>query len=162
MGDFIKDSTTSDVLARLNKRFDPDELAEIVALQKEFQIFSGKHSLRQSFALLGIVPADKAERERWYRFLNKLSSYKSDQSENGHDRIVGALAEALEAKQPMPVYFGVHAASENNRITVTTGRPIVFSLATYSIISIPTTPARMARQQTTDTARKRRATKSKK
>ena len=98
MGRAISDSTTSEVLVRLNRRFEPDELREMVVLQKEFKIFSSKHTLRQSFALLGIVPADRSERERWYRFLDKLYTYKSDlQGVNGHDRVVKALADAFEA-----------------------------------------------------------------
>src|SRR5262249_43968450 len=147
---------------RLNRRFEPDELREMVVLQKEFKIFSSKHTLRQSFALLGIVPADRSERERWYRFLDKLYTYKSDlQGVNGHDRVVKALADAFEAAQPSPVYFIVHQASEDDRIVVTSGRPIIFSLVNYSIVSIPTTPSRVARERAATTARKRRAEKKK-
>jgi hypothetical protein len=162
-GGQISDSTTSEVLVSLNKRFEPDELREMVALQQEFKIFSSKHTLRQSFALLGIVPADRTERQRWYRFLDKLPTYKSDlQGVNGHDRVIKALADAFEASQPIPVYFQVHQASEDNRITVTTGRPIIFSSVNYSVVSIPITPSRVAREQAASAARKRRAERSKK
>lgn len=158
MGGLLLDNTTTDVLVRLNKRFSPDDLIEMVALQKEFGIFSSAHSLRQSFALLGIVPTDRAERDRWYRYLDKLQAYRSDVSGcNGHDRIVRALASALEAEQPMPVHFGVHRASDDDRITITTGHPVIFSLATYFTISIPTTPSRVVREQAAEAARKRRA-----
>jgi hypothetical protein len=58
MGIAINDSTTLDILVQLNKRFEPEGLTEMIALQKEFQIFSAKHSLQSSFALLGIVPVD--------------------------------------------------------------------------------------------------------
>ena len=160
MGDLLLDSTTTDVLVRLNKRFSPDELTEMVALQKEFEIFSSVRRLRESFALLGIVPADRVERERWYRYLDKLHGYKSDmQGLSGHDRIMKALADALEAEQPMPVYFDVHRAVDDNRVTVAVGSPVVFSLATYSTISIPTTPSGVVREQAAEAARKRRADK---
>ena len=55
MGARIKDSTTLDILVQLNKRFDVEMVSEMAALQNEFKVFSGKHSLRQSFALLGLV-----------------------------------------------------------------------------------------------------------
>jgi len=164
VGSLIKDSTTSSVLDQLNKRFEPDELTEMVALQKEFKIFSAKHSLRQSFALLGIVPADQAERKRWYRFLDEqLGTYKSDLANvNGHDRVVKAVKDGLGAAQPLPVFFRVHLASEDPRVIVTRGPAVIFSFATYSIVSIPTTPASLARQQGAEAAKKRRTENNKK
>jgi hypothetical protein len=163
MGRMIHDSTTSDVLSQLNDRFGPDELAEMVALQKEFKIFSAKPSLRQSFALLGIVPADPAERKRWYRFLDEqLGTYKSDVTDvNGHDRVIKAFRDALEGARPLPVFFTVHLASGDPRVKVAPGQPLHFSLVTYSVVSIPIVPASLARQQAADIAKKRRAEKSK-
>ena len=64
MGLVIQDSTTLDVLSKLNRRFGPDDITEMVALQKEFRIFSSDHPLEESFKLLGIVPCDRLERER--------------------------------------------------------------------------------------------------
>jgi len=163
MGGLIKDSTTLDILVQLNKRFDSDALPEMVTLQKEFKVFSSKHSLQQSFGLLGIVPADHSERKRWYNFLEHLKTYPSDQAKlNGHDRVVKAFKDGLERAQPIPMVIQCHAASEDPRVTVAEGRPIVFSLQTHSIISIPTTPGRVARQQAADMAKARRTTKSKK
>ena len=46
MGALIKDSTTLDILVQLNKRFDADALHEMVVLQKEFGVFSSRHTLR--------------------------------------------------------------------------------------------------------------------
>ena len=161
MGAMIKDSTTLDILVQLNKRFDPDALAEMVELQKEFKIFSAEHSLQQSFALLGIVPADWSERKRWYRFLDFLKTYPSDLPDvNGHDRVVKAFKDSLEAKQPLPVSIRCHAASEDPRVTLAHGNPVIFSLDTHAIVSIPTTPGRQARQQAADAAKERRAQKS--
>jgi hypothetical protein len=162
MGGLIKDSTTLDILVQLNRRFDNDALPEMVALQKEFGVFSSKHSLQQSFALLGIVPADWSERTRWYKFLEHLKTYPSDIKLNGHDRVVKAFKDGLETAKPIPIMIQCHSAAEDPRVTVSEGRPIVFSLQTHSIISIPTTPGRVARQQAAAVAKKRRAAKSKK
>ena len=162
MGARIKDSTTSDVLVQLNRRFEIETLSELVALQREFKIFSAKHSLRQSFALLGIVPADASERARWYSFLDFLKTYKSDLKDvNGHDRVVKLFKNNLESARPLPVHVTCHAAADDARVKVSEGQPIVFSLEKYAVLSIPTTPGRVARQQAAETARKRRAGKGK-
>jgi hypothetical protein len=158
MGSHIKDSTTLDVLVQLNKRFVGDALPEMVALQQEFGVFSSGHSLQQSFALLGIVPSDWSERRRWYYFLERLKTYPSDLAEvNGHDRVVKAFKDGLETERQMPMVIQCHAAADDPRVTVTEGRPIVFSLETHTIISIPTIPARVVRQLAADAVRKRRA-----
>ena len=47
-------------------------------------------------------------------------------------------------------------------MTVTLGRPVVFSLDTHAIVSIPTTPGREVRRQAAEAARKRRVAKTKK
>ena len=142
MGMFIEDSTTIDVLAQLNNRFGPGEaLKEMVALQREFQLFALNHSLRSTFAALRIVPADATERARWYRFLERLRGYKSDTGGvSGHDRIITAVKGGLEAKTPIPIFFGYHPAHQDPRVTVTQNQPLSFSRETYIHISIPTRP----------------------
>jgi hypothetical protein len=164
MGALIKDSTTLDILVQLNKRFDADALAEMVVLQKEFQVFSSKHTLHHSFALLGLVPADWSERKRWYRFLDHLKTYTSDlPNVNGHDRVIKAFKDDLEAEHPpLPVSIVCHAAKDDPRVTVSQGRPAIFSLDTHVIVSIPTTPGREARKQAAEMAKQRRAVKTKK
>ena len=163
MGRMIKDSTTLDILVQLNKRFDSDALPEMITLQKEFGVFSSKHSLQQSFALLGIVPADLAERKRWYKFLELLKTYPSDlPNVNGHDRVVKAFKDGLETARPIPLSIRCHAAKEDAKVLVSEGRPIVFSLETHSIVSIPTTPGPEARQQVAAIVKERRAAKGKK
>jgi hypothetical protein len=130
-----------DDMYQLSTRFDPEHLSEMVALQKEFKVFSPKHSLRQSFALLGIVPGDAKERQGWYRFLDFLPKYKSDQPNvNGHDRMVKAIQKNLESKTPLPMAMICHAANDDLQLTVSQGRPYVFSAEDHIIISIPTTP----------------------
>jgi hypothetical protein len=169
MGRAIHDSTTLDVLSQLNKRFGPDEIAEMVALQKEFTIFSAQRKLEDSFALLGIDPCDRSERDRWDRFLFSLKDYKSDiPSMNGYNRVIKAFQDALTVVShfppipKLPVYVDVHAMDEDDRVTVTEGRPLIFSVQPYVILSIPTKPGRVARQQAADAAKKRRAAKTKK
>src|SRR3954454_3128765 len=160
MGAMIKDSTTLDIVVQLNRRFDAEALTEMVELQREFGVFSLKHSLQQSFALLGIVPADWSERRRWYKFLDFLKTYPSDIANvNGHDRVIQAFKDDLESEKPMPVSIVCHSAVEDNRVTVSEGRPIVFSMDTHVIVSIPTTPGREARKQAAETARSRRVEK---
>jgi hypothetical protein len=162
MGALIKDSTTLDILVQLNRRFDADALHEMVALQKEFGVFSAKHTLHHSFALLGIVPVEWSERKRWYRFLDHLKNYKSDlQQVNGHDRVIKAFKDDLEAEHPLPVSIRCHSAEDDSRVTVSQGRPVVFSLETHVIVSIPTTPGREVRKQAAEAAKQRRATKAK-
>ncbi|HEX9586418.1 MAG TPA: hypothetical protein VGA15_01555 [Bradyrhizobium sp.] len=169
MGRMIHDSTTFDILGQLNKRFGPDEIDEMVALQKEFAIFSSQHCLEDSFALLGIEPCEKSERKRWNKFLQLLKTYKSDALNlNGYDRVIKAFEDALKTVThfppipPLPVFVGVHSMAEDDRVTVTEGRPLIFSVQPYVILSIPTKPGRVARQEAADAAKKRRAKKTKK
>jgi len=141
MGSFVSDTTTSDILVRLNRRSDPDNLPEMIALQKEFKVFSEKHDLKQSLALLGIVPTDELERKRWYFFLDKLKTYKSDlPNVSGHDRAIKAVQKNLESKALLPIAVICHLAAEDANVKVSQGRPQVFSSTDHLIISIPTTP----------------------
>jgi hypothetical protein len=142
MGFFIEDGTTLDVLTQLNTRFGPGEaLTEMVGLQREFQLFALNHSLRKTFSALHIVPADSSERARWFKFLERLRGYKSDVDKmNGHDRIISAIKDGLEAKTPVPIFFGYHPAHQDPRVTVTRSQPLTFSRETYILISIPTRP----------------------
>jgi hypothetical protein len=146
MGDYIKDSTTSDILVQLNKRFDADGLPEMIALQKEFKVFSAKHSLRQSFALLGIVPADASERQGWFHFLDQLHKYKSDlPNVTGHDRWVKVIQKNLESAKPVPLATAAHAATDDLSLKVTQGKPLVYSSDDHIIVSVPTTPRGQAK-----------------
>lgn len=160
MGMMIKDSTTLDILVQLNKRFEHEALPEMVELQREFGVFSLSHSLQHSFALLGIVPSDWSERRRWYKFLDHLQTYPSDLDKvNGHDRVIQAFKDDLESEKALPVSIVCHSAADDPRVTVSQGRPVVFSVETHVIVSIPTTPGREARQQLAEVARTRRVQK---
>ena len=156
MGRVIQDSSSQDVLYQLNKRFEPGEaLEEMVVLQREFEIFSPSHSLSHSFALLNIGPAVPLERRRFYQFADvDLRSYASDLAEvDGHARIVRALQEDLASAMPLPVYFLCHLSRDDPRVVVTQGRPLIFSLQEYVVISIPTTPRRIGRSRTSGVRR---------
>jgi hypothetical protein len=163
MGSSIQDTTTSDMIYLLNKRFGIDGLREMVVLQQEFQVFAAQHDLQHSFGLLGITPCEMIERERWYDFLELLKTYPSDMPKvNGHDRVVKAYKDDLEDTEPLCVFIDVHLKEKDPRVTVSPGQPILYSLQTYLVISIPVTPAPLFPPHAAEAARKPRATKSKK
>jgi hypothetical protein len=163
MGRAIQDTTTSDMVYLLNKRFGIDGIAEMRVLQKEFQVFAAEHSLQHSFGLLGITPCNPFERERWYKFLESLKGYPSDLPKvSGHDRVIKAYQDNLEGELTLCAFIDLHLMEQDARVTVSQGQPIIYSLQTYLVISIPVTPARLARQRAAETAKKRRAAKSKK
>lgn len=159
MGVYITDTTTSEVLYQLNYRFSPgDPLREMVVIQKEFGVFSDKYSLKQAFRVLHIVPDDFKARRFWFKFLDALRNYTSDQGGlNGHDRVVRAYKENLESKTPLPVYTATHQVAANKRVTVTKGRPIIYETQEYLIISIPTIPADESERAARLAARKKPA-----
>lgn len=169
MGMAIEDDTTLDVLGRLNRRFGPSVIRDMVQLQKEFDIFSLDHPLEDSFRLLGIEPRDRIERDRWYRFLGKLHGYKSDVPElNGYQRVITAFKQSLQPPAParpvLPLYVTVHEMKDDPRVTFSFkgGVPLIFSVQSYRILSIPTKPGRIARQEAATAAKARRAKKGKK
>jgi len=140
MGGLVADAYVPVVQTQLNLRFAPGEpLDEMVALQKEFAIFSPKHSLASASALLNIAPPVGKDRRGWYRFLNGLKRVKSDVArQNGHDRIVNVLKKNLESRKPKPVYFAWHPRSENSGVMVSLDAPLSFSKTEYLRISAPT------------------------
>src|SRR3954453_3854137 len=150
MGRLIQDDTTLDVLAKLNKRFGPGGIKEMVALQGEFKIFSADHTLENSFRLLGIVPCDSVESDRWFHFLGTLKGYRSDIPElNGYQRVIVAFEQALipvlqipvGVRNP-PVHVTVHSMREDPRVKFALeGHPLIFTTQSYRILSIPTEPA---------------------
>jgi hypothetical protein len=142
MGGYIKDSTTLDLLAQWNHRFSAGPaMDEMIALQREFQIFSPTHSLQSSWELIGIHPLDAVERRRWRRWLNDLRAYPSDRTNvSGDQRIIAAYLENFQDPTPLPIFTQCHAAQVDPRVLVTRGTPIVFSTDLHLIISLPTIP----------------------
>jgi hypothetical protein len=142
MGIAISDFSTADILFQLNNRFGPgNPIREMAVIQKDFGVFSSDYSLLQAFRVLHIVPADFLERRAWFVFLELLKKYKSDQDDvSGHDRIRSAYQGNLESKKPLPVYTTTHLMSEDKRVRVTRGQPIIYEKQYYVVISIPTLP----------------------
>jgi hypothetical protein len=165
MGRMIQDDTTRDVLELLNKRFGPGGIMEMVELQKEFDIFSPNHPLEQSFRLIGIEPADRVERQRWYTFLGTLKDYPSDlPNVNGYKRVIQAFRQALTQGSVLPVFVGVHAMKDNPQVTFAAegSTPLIYSTHSYRVLSIPTKPSQVARKELAAVAKQRRAKKAKK
>jgi hypothetical protein len=141
MGAFVKDHSVPGMHARMNSRFAPgDPLNEMVALQKEFQIFSLKHSLRKSFALLHIAPDFADEREGFSKYYDwlKRKSGSDIRGMNGHDRIITVIKNELESKKPLPIYFTSHLATPRNiKVLSSVKAPLHFSSQKYRTISLP-------------------------
>jgi len=158
MGSLVHDHTALHILVQINNRFGPgDPIEEMAALQKEFKVFSSKHTLHKSFALLNIAPPPGKERQRWYRYLGHLHTYPSDMpGVNGHDRVVRAAQKNLESANPLPMRLIVHSAKENRAVTVTVETPIIFSKQKYLVVSVPTRAGREVRKEIAETVRARR------
>jgi hypothetical protein len=144
MGRMVSDSATRDVIAQINARFEAGEaIEEMVALQKEFKIFSPKHSLYDSWLVLNIKAADPRERARWKKWAENYMKKEvpSDlKGVNGHDRLVRAYQENLESSRPLPMYYTHHLAKEDPRVLVSTGNGPLFSVVDHIITSIPIKP----------------------
>jgi hypothetical protein len=144
MGSMVGDSATSDVISQINARFEAGEaIREMVALQKEFKIFSPKHSLYDSWLVLNIKASDPRERSRWKDWAEIYMKEKvpSDlKGINGHDRLVRAYQENLESLRPLPMYYRHHLAKEDPRVLVSTGIGPLFSVVDHIITSIPIKP----------------------
>jgi len=132
--------------ASLNIRFAAgDPIAEMAALHREFDIFSAEHDLRSAAALLDLAPETEPQRGEWLDYLDHLKSLASNEDgQNGHDRIRSALAANLESSEPLPVHFTYHDGSEDARVLVTTGTPLVFLESAHLIVSVPTMGTRDA------------------
>jgi hypothetical protein len=142
MGGFIDDDDLLTTQGQLNRRFGPgDPIDEMVGLQRAFKIFSPKHPLREASALLDIGPADRKQRQNWYKYLDSLKKFKSEKPKvNGHDLIVAALKQDLESKKPLPVYFDWHSAKEDPRVWARRpdkGPPLLYQGQDFLRISVP-------------------------
>lgn len=146
MGAYVPDINVSGIFEQLNLRFGPgDAIKEMCALQKEFEIFSEKHSLRQSIALLNLGPGNHwPHRRGWYKLLDDLKGYPSDRKgQNAHDRMMSALRDHLGLGQPVPIHFTCHDAGKDERLKVTAPgrrRALVYSTQDYLIVSLPLRP----------------------
>lgn len=143
MGRMVSDSATRDVIAQINARFEAGEaLQEMIALQREFKIFSPEHNLYDSWLLLNIKASDPRERARWKEWAdNYAKTIPSDlDGFNGHDRLVRAYQENLKSSKPLPMHYTQHLAGEDPRVRVSTGRGPLFSVLDHVITSVPIIP----------------------
>lgn len=140
MGAFVNPRNAFHMGGQVNARFaEGDPITEMVALQRAFGIFSNRHDLKDSAAVLGLVPSGREEREGWFDFLDSLKSLDSSQaSQNGHDLIRDALKRNLEGPAS-PVHFKVHDGEDDPRVLVADPQPLIaFSTAAYVVVSVPT------------------------
>jgi hypothetical protein len=143
MGRLVGDSATRDVIAQINARFEAGEaLQEMIALQREFRIFSLEHNLYDSWLLLNIKASDPRERARWKHWANNyIRTVPSDlDGVNGHDRLVRAYQENLESIQPLPMHYTQHLAEGDPRVLVFTGSGPLFSVLDHVVTSVPIIP----------------------
>jgi hypothetical protein len=135
----------------LNLRFAPTAasgeqhggLNEMVALQKEFEIFRAGRTFDTSIAALNLSGMHNPEtKARFHRYLNSLRKVKSNVAgKSGDAAMVEAIIANLAAKKPLPVYFELHdlnASKDGNRVLITAkGRPLFYMKQDYMIISLP-------------------------
>lgn len=133
-------------------------IAEMAALQREFQIFRAGRPFWQSAALLGVGGfANNGAKNRWLSLLMWLTTCKSDNpAENGDQRIVNALIANLGKPQPLPCYMQAHDLrdTDGDRVIVRENdRPLFYIDRTFLTISLPMAP----RTSPTPAPRKRAA-----
>jgi hypothetical protein len=164
MGMFLKehDVHVGSFQDQLNQRFAPSlaskdhrgGLTELVALQKEFEIFKPGRRFETSLAVLNLWGAiDQEARRRFHLYLGNLRRQKSNvPGKNGDAAIVDALIRNLAAKKPLPVFFQPHdmnASTEDNRVIITEkARPLFYMKQDYMVISLPIGEAPAAKAAT--------------
>jgi hypothetical protein len=146
MGGLVADGYVPDVQQQINARFIGEALVEMVAFQREFEVFSPQHTLQMSLGLLNIAPVGEADRRGFFRYLKlltgTLASVEGKASrKNGAAQIIATLQDNLKAgSKAMPVYFTYHPGEQPKGVVIiTTGeRPLNFSSKTFLQISVPT------------------------
>jgi hypothetical protein len=134
-------------------------IAEMTALQREFQIFREGRLFVTSAALLGLggLTNDPAK-NRWFELLGQLPDYRSDRwpQENGDQRIVRALISNFDRARPLPCFMRAHDGREDDasRVVVRERDTPLFYLerVTFLTISLPMRPETLQGEQ----ARRRR------
>lgn len=153
MGMFMKehDIYVGSLQEKLNLRFAPNlgtkdqygGLDEMVALQKEFEIFKDGRRFDTSISVLNLTGLSNHDvKNRFHRYLASLRRAKSNvPGLNGDVAIVSAIVRNLAARKPLPVYFELHdlnAAKQNNRVLITEkGRPLFYMKQDYLVVSLP-------------------------
>jgi hypothetical protein len=143
-------------LERFNMRFGPalpagqsvwhsGGIAEIAALQKEFEIFREGRPFLQSACLLGLTgPHGGPANDRWIEYLTRLPGMRSDiDGVNGDQRIVRAIVEDLQRDTPLPCYMRVYdgRTREPGLVIVAEEHPLFYlESVTFLTISLPMRP----------------------
>lgn len=141
---------------RFNDRFGPSEpkqpsvwnsggIAEIAALQKEFEIFRRRRPFLDSAALLGLTgPASGPAKDRWLEYLSRLPKMDSDKAGvSGDQRIVEALVENFRRDGPLPCFMRAYdgRTREPGLVLVTEEQPVFYlESVTFLTISLPMRP----------------------
>lgn len=153
MGAFMKehDIYVGSLQEKLNLRFAPNlgskdqygGLEEMVALQKEFEIFKEGRRFETSIAVLNLTGSSNNDvKNRFHKYLGSLRRAKSNIAGlNGDAAIVNSLVNNLAEKKPLPVYFELHdlaASKDSNRVLITErGRPLFYMKQDYLVVSLP-------------------------
>jgi hypothetical protein len=116
-------------------------LAEMIALQKEFEIFKPKRPFSESAALLGLGGLYNAQaKNRWFKLLRSLP-------DSGDQKIADALLANFKKRQPLPCYMLAHdlrVKGENRVIIAESDNPLFYLEQEYLTISLPMAPKRGA------------------
>ncbi len=141
-----------------NLRFGPAEasrpgsrnyggIAEMAALQREFQIFKEGRPFVTSAALLGLGGLlNNPAKNRWFEVLGELPKFASDRpEENGDQRIVNALIANFKKAHPLPCVMRAHDGRESgaSRVFVAeSDTPLFYFNQPQSLtISLPMRPS---------------------
>jgi|SRR6185369_12144947 len=156
MGMFMQehDVYVGTMLDELNLRFAPPHGAkeqfggidEMVALQKEFEIFKEGRSFATSASSLHLGGSANHEvKNRFHLYLKHLRREKSNvKGQNGDLAIVNAIIKNLSAKKPLPVHFSTHDIRGDGEargvIVKDRARPLFYMHQDYLSISLPAGP----------------------
>jgi hypothetical protein len=155
MGYFMKhnDILIGSMLDQLNLRFAPPQgkektyggIEEMVALQKEFEIFKKGRPFARSVAVLNLAAYNNDAKNHWHDLLGNLNRHKSNRGKlNGDEAIIDALVKNLKSKNPLPVYFTSHdmrQGDESKKVLISDkGRPVFYIERDYLVISLPMKP----------------------
>ncbi|KJC52924.1 hypothetical protein UP09_00860 [Bradyrhizobium sp. LTSP885] len=143
MGGLCADSYVPNVLTQINRRFMGDALTEMIALQKEFKVFSPQHTLRSAFALLGIAPVEERDRNGFMIYFDRLKKTAAEldgtpTATSGHDQIMLSIQQNLESNNPKPVFFTNHASGRTKgTVRISYEQVLSFSSESFLTISFP-------------------------
>jgi hypothetical protein len=155
MGDMMRedDIYIESLLDLLNLRFAPTPrprpgewlggIEEVVALQKQFEIFQQGRAFKDSVALLNAGGFwNSRAKKRWYDLLLLLGQLPSNRAgQNGNDAVISALITNLGSTNPLPVYFKAHDGRSDDRVLVRDrDRPLFYLEQDYLTISLPLRP----------------------